>query len=80
MCEQQIVHVGDTDRISQIKQLGEQVAYNSTSVKSDNAAQLQSLLNASGIPLKSDGLAGKNTSTAYFQVSGKYLNGDPRRV
>jgi len=80
MSEKQIIHVGETDRITQIKQLGEQVTYNTSSVKSDNAAQLQALLNAAGIPLKSDGLAGRSTSNAYFTVSGKYLNGDPRRV
>lgn len=79
MCEKQIIHIGDTDRISQIKQLGEQVAYNISSEKAKNAAQLQSLLNAAGIPLKTDGLAGKNTSHAYYQVAGNYLKGDPRR-
>jgi lysozyme family protein len=80
MCELQVIPLGVTDRISQIKQLGETVAYNTGAVKADNAAQLQSLLNAAGIPLKSDGLSGPNTSNAYFQVAGKYLHGDPRRV
>ncbi len=80
MLEMQVIGSANTDRISRIKELGEQVAFNNGSVKNDNAAQLQTLLNAAGIPLKSDGLAGNNTSNAYYQISGKYLKGDPRRV
>ena len=80
MFEMQILPSNDTDRISRISQLGEEVAFNAGAVKADNAAQLQALLNASGIPLKSDGLAGNNTSNAYFKITGKYLKGDPRRV
>ena len=80
MCEKQIIQIDDMDRITQIKTLGELVIYNTSTIQADNAMQLQTVLNAAGIPLRSDGLAGKNTSNAYFKVSGKYLKGDPRRV
>ena len=78
MAELQEIVIGTTDRISQIKQLGPNVPYNTGSTATDNGTQLQTLLNAAGIALKVDGIAGKNTSAAYFQIAGVYLTGDPR--
>ena len=64
------------DRVSQIKQLGEQVNFapNKFSAK---AEELQKLLNANGAFLKVDGKAGRNTSDAYFRITGKFLPNDP---
>ncbi|NCI48393.1 hypothetical protein GWC95_00570 [Sediminibacterium roseum] len=80
MFERQIVPNEEIDLNTQIKTLGETVKYNMGSVVADNALQLQKLLNAAGRVIRVDGLSGKNTSEAYFAVTGKYLNGDPRRV
>jgi lysozyme family protein len=77
--ERQIIPGGEIDLNTQIKNIGEEVKYNMSSVTADNAFQLQKLLNAAGRVVRVDGLSGKNTSDAYFAISGKYLNGDPRR-
>ena len=76
MSEKQIAVYGKTDRITQIKQLGAQVNF-SPDTYNANAEQLQTMLNSVGLHLKTDGMAGRNTSDAYFSIAGKYLNGDP---
>jgi lysozyme family protein len=76
--ERQIT-LGESDIITQIKQLGEQVTFDPNHVN-DKALQLQKLLNTIGLHLKQDGKAGNRTSNAYQQVSGKFLNGDSRRI
>lgn len=78
--ERQVIPAGTNDRFADIKKLGEEVVYNTGKTPADNALQLQQLLNAAGYALKADGLAGQNTSNAYQLVSGRYLNGDPRRA
>lgn len=64
------------DRVSLIKQLGRQVSFagNRFSAK---AEELQKLLNANGAFLKVDGKSGRNTSDAYFRVTGEFLPNDP---
>lgn len=80
MFEKQIIPHEEVDLNTQINTLGETVKYNMGNVTADNAFQLQKLLNAAGRVIRVDGLSGKNTSDAYFAVTGKYLTGDPRRV
>ena len=77
LSEKQLAIWGETDRLSQIKQLGEQVAFDPNHY-SARAEQLQQLLNSVGLHLRTDGKAGKITSDAYFQIAGKYLSGDNR--
>ena len=64
------------DRVSLVRQLGRQVNFagNRFSAK---AQELQKLLNAHGAFLKVDGKAGRNTSDAYFRVTGEFLPNDP---
>lgn len=76
--ERQIT-LGESDVVTQIRQLGEQVAYDPNHF-SEPALQLQKLLNTVSLHLKPDGFAGDRTSEAYRQVSGKFLNGDSRRI
>jgi lysozyme family protein len=79
MSEKQMAIKGDTDTITQIKQLGEQVVYDSANVD-DKARQLQTLLNSIGQHLRIDGVAARNTSDAFFSIAGKYLQGDPSHL
>jgi hypothetical protein len=76
--ERQIT-LGESDIITQVRQLGEQVILDPNHF-SEKALQLQKLLNTISLHLKQDGLAGNRTSEAYRQVSGKFLNGDSRRI
>lgn len=76
MSEKQMAVKGDTDTITQIKVLGEQVTFDADHFN-EKAQQLQTLLNSVGQHLRLDGHAGRNTSDAYFAVAGKYLQGDP---
>jgi len=71
--------LGQTDIITQIRQLGEQVNYDPDHFNPE-ALQLQNLLNSVGLHLRLDGKAGDRTSEAYQHISGKFLNGDVRRV
>ena len=75
MSEKQIAVVGQIDRITMIKQLGEQVSY-APNTYNEKAEQLQAMLNSVGVHLKADGKAGRMTSDAYFSIAGKYLKGD----
>ena len=68
---------GAADITTQIKALGEQVIFHPGHFH-NNAKQLQQMLNATGKQLLVDGLAGRNSSDAYFSVAGKFLKGDPR--
>lgn len=75
MSEKQIAVIGETDTLTQIKVLGNKVDY-APKTYSENAEQLQTMLNTIGLHLRIDGYAGKLTSDAYFMVAGKYLKGD----
>jgi lysozyme family protein len=79
LAERQIISFGDQqlDRIKVIKNLATTVRYAPT-VISEDARRLQVLLNEVGFPLLRDGKAGENTSNAVKQVTGKYLQDDPR--
>jgi hypothetical protein len=79
MSEQQVAVAGDTDIITQIKTLGNEVVFDPLNFH-DQAERLQLLLNKIGQHLRVDGKAGRNTSDAYQRVSGKFLNGDPKAV
>ena len=65
------------DIITQIKNLGAHVSYDPRNYHA-NAEQLQLLLNSTGKNLGVDGKAGRKTSNAYFDIIGKYLQGDPK--
>jgi lysozyme family protein len=74
--EKQIAKEDMIDRIGLIKQLGAQVNYEPNRY-SAKAEELQKLLNAHGALLKIDGKAGRNTSDAYFKITGQFLASDP---
>ena len=76
MSEKQMAVKGDSDTITQIKVLGEQVLYDADNYN-EKAEQLQMLLNSIGEHLRVDGYAARHTSDAYFAVAGKYLQGAP---
>ena len=76
--EKQIAIAGTTDIVTQIKQQGAKVLFNPAQYNAD-AEQLQRLLNRAGQHLKLDGFAGRNTSDAYWRISGRYLSGDPKQ-
>jgi lysozyme family protein len=78
MSERQIAVIGELDTIAQIKSLGSQVSY-SASKYSAKAEQLQKLLNQVGLHLRIDGFAARNTSDAYFSITGNYLTGDKKK-
>jgi lysozyme family protein len=75
--ERQIAKDNLVDRVAIIKELGAQVSY-AANRYSAKAEELQKLLNANGAFLKVDGKAGRNTSDAYFKVTGELLAGDVR--
>lgn len=79
LSEKQAIGFNDQqlDRIKAIKELGKIVLFNPDVINED-ARRLQVLLNEVGFPLLRDGQAGEKTSNAYKQVSGKFLQGDPR--
>lgn len=77
MSEKQIAVRGELDTISQIKLLGATVPF-APKRFNPKAEELQILLNSVGLHLRIDGFAGKMTSNAFFQVSGKFLKGDGR--
>ncbi|MBC7826567.1 MAG: hypothetical protein H7122_02385 [Chitinophagaceae bacterium] len=74
--EKQIAKDNFPDRISLIKELGAQVNFAANRF-STKAEELQKLLNANGAFLKVDGKAGRNTSDAYFRITGQFLPNDP---
>jgi lysozyme family protein len=74
--EKQLAKDNSSDRIMLITELGDQVAF-APNRYSAKAEELQKLLNANGAFLKADGKAGRNTSDAYFRITGKFLTNDP---
>lgn len=77
MSELKVAVAGEVDPVTLIKQLGERVAYN-PSAYNPLAKELQQLLNSIGLHLRLDGKAGRLTSDAFHQITGKYLRGDRR--
>lgn len=77
MAEKQLAVFGITDRLTLIKQLGEAVIF-APNRFSEKAQELQRLLNLAGAHLLTDGKAGRNTSDAYFNITGKYLKSDTK--
>ncbi|NOT51433.1 MAG: hypothetical protein HOP10_09175 [Chitinophagaceae bacterium] len=69
----------EVDMPAEIKKLGAEVIYDPGHVHA-NAEQLQLLLNSAGKSLVVDGKAGRKTSDAYFSISGKFLQGDPKII
>jgi hypothetical protein len=74
--EKQLAKDNFPDRFALIKQLGAEVSFEPNRF-SAKAEELQKLLNANGAFLKVDGKAGRNTSDAYFRISGQFLANDP---
>jgi lysozyme family protein len=79
MSELQIAIAGEKDLLSQIENLGKEVVFDPGHYHA-SAEKLQKLLNGVGQHLKIDGKAGRNTSDAFFRVTGKFLKGDLKVV
>ncbi|WP_343695186.1 hypothetical protein [Flavobacterium sp.] len=79
LMEQQQIPVINDHIVEEILKLGDKTSYYSGTVTNE-AIELQKLLNRAGSVLRVDGKAGERTSTEYFKFSKKYLKGDPRRV
>ncbi len=77
LAEKQILQIGISDRLSLIRQLAEIVSF-APNREVPKAKDLQQLLNLAGAHLTADGKAGKNTSDALFNLTGKFMKGDPR--
>ena len=73
--ELQIAIAGEKDLISQIAMLGKDVSLDPEHYHVA-AEKLQKLLNSVGQHLRIDGKAGRNTSDAFYRVTGRYLKGD----
>jgi lysozyme family protein len=76
LAEKQALDTGLVDRLTLIKELGNVVTFSPTRIVA-KAEELQKLLNLAGAHLQADGKAGRNTSDAYFRLTGSYLQGDP---
>ncbi|WP_264530321.1 hypothetical protein [Flavobacterium sp. N502540] len=79
MMEQHLITLPNTHIVEQIIAQGNKTMYYSGKVTNE-ATELQKLLNTAGSVLRIDGKAGERTSTEYFKFSKTYLKGDPRRV
>ncbi|MCU0359739.1 MAG: hypothetical protein MUF75_03315 [Bacteroidia bacterium] len=79
LAEMQIGDYLNTDRFSYILKLAEKTKY-APKKYSIQAAELQKMLNLHGYHLKADGYAGKITSGIIYQITGAYLQGDPRKM
>lgn len=79
MSEQKLITLPNGNLLEQILALGSKTLYYSGTVTNE-AKELQTLLNKAGSVLRVDGKAGERTSTEYFKFSKTYLKGDPRRV
>ena len=77
MSEKQIAVIGETDRLTQIKELGSRVSY-APKTYSEKAELLQTMLNNIGLHLRTYGFAGRMTSDAYFFIGANYLKGDKK--
>lgn len=79
MSEQQLISLPNGHIIDQILMQGSKTKFYSGTVTNE-AKELQILLNSAGSILRVDGKAGERTSTEYFKFSNTFLEGDPRRV
>lgn len=79
LMEQNLITLPNTHLLEQILQQGNKTLYYSGTVTNE-AKELQILLNRAGSVLRVDGKAGERTSAEYFKFSKAYLKGDPRKV
>ncbi len=79
LTEQKLITLPSGNIIEQILAQGNKTAYYTGTVTNE-AKDLQTLLNKAGSVLRVDGKAGERTSTEYFKFSKTYLKGDPRRT
>jgi lysozyme family protein len=79
LSEQHLISLSNGHIVEQILMQGSKTKYYSGTVTNE-AKELQMLLNSAGSILRVDGKAGERTSTEYFKFSNTYLSGDPRRV
>lgn len=79
LMEQHLITLPNDYLSEQIVAQGQKTKYYSGTATNE-AKQLQTLLNSAGSVLRVDGKAGERTSTEYFKFSNTYLSGDPRRV
>ncbi|MDR6763696.1 lysozyme family protein [Flavobacterium sp. 2755] len=79
LSEQKLITLPSGNIIEQILAQGNKTLYYTGTVTNE-AKELQTLLNKAGSILRVDGKAGERTSTEYFKFSKTYLKGDPRRA
>ena len=79
LSEQQLISLSNGHIVEQILAQGNKTKYYTGTVTNE-AKELQILLNKAGSILRVDGKAGEKTSNEYFKFSNTYLQGDPRRV
>jgi lysozyme family protein len=79
LSEQHLISLSNNHILEQILIQGSKTNY-APATFTNEAKELQMLLNSAGTILRVDGKAGERTSTAYYKFSNTYLNGDPRRV
>lgn len=79
LSEQQIISLPNGSILEKILAQGNKTSYYSGTVTNE-AKELQKLLNSAGSVLRVDGKAGERTSNEYFRFSNTYLKGDPRRT
>lgn len=79
LSEQQVITLPDGHIVAQILTQGNKTSYYNGTVTNE-AKELQRLLNAAGSILRVDGKAGERTSSEYFKFSNTYLKGDSRRA
>ncbi|CAC9976229.1 hypothetical protein [Flavobacterium panici] len=77
LSEQKLITLPNGHIVEQILAQGNKTAYYSGTVTNE-AKELQILLNKAGSILRVDGKAGERTSSEYFKFSKTYLKGDPR--
>lgn len=79
LSEQKLITLPNGHIVEQILAHGNKTLYYSGTVTNE-AKELQTLLNKAGSILRVDGKAGERTSSEYFKFSKTYLKGDPRRA
>lgn len=79
LIEQHFITLSNENILDQILRQGSKTLYYS-GIVTNEAKELQVLLNKAGSVLRVDGKAGERTSSEYFKFSKTYLTGDPRRV
>lgn len=79
LSEKHLISLPDNHILQQILTQGNKTNYAPSTITNE-AKELQTLLNSAGSILRIDGKAGEITSNAYFKFSNTYLKGDPRRV